>query len=133
MIQYNWIKIKEATNGISTEVLLVIHTLTYNLTPKNYRDPLYKYWNKNWFGFSFLVNPEAIFEHRPEYSEREWIEYITLASYRNVNLFNDNGETTLDLKHSPVREDIIKNNRLLKVENNKIRFRYEEVTQIRRK
>jgi len=54
MVRYNWKKILKVTKGSIVDILLIVHTLTYSLTPKNYRDPLYKYWNKDWSGNSFL-------------------------------------------------------------------------------
>ena len=126
MVRYDWKKILKVTKGSIVDILLVVHTLTYNLTPKNYRDPLYKYWNKDWSGNSFLITPEAIFEKRPQFSDREWAEYIAVASYRNLNSYNENRKTTLDLLHNPVPEIIIKNNRLLKIEDGVIHFRFEK-------
>jgi len=94
MVRYNWKKILKVTEGSIVDILLIVHTLTYNLTPKNYRDPLYKYWNKDWSGNSFLITPEAIFEKRPQFSDREWAEYIAVASYRNLNSYYENRKTT---------------------------------------
>jgi hypothetical protein len=128
VIRFNWKKILEATKGKENEILLIVHSLTYNLTPKNYRDPLYKYFGKDWSGFSFLVNPEAVFINRPQFSDREWVEYVAVASYRNLNAYYDSRKTTIDLLHLPVSEDAINNNRLLKIEDNKVHFRFEEVT-----
>ena len=127
MIRFNWKTILKATKGKSGDVLLVVHILTYGIRPRNYRDPLYKYYGKDWSGFSFLINPEAIFEKRPQYTDKEWAEYVGVASYRNLNLYLEAGITTLDLNHLPMDEDIIKQNRLLKIEDNKIHFRFEEV------
>ena len=73
-----------------------------------------------------MITPEAIFEKSPQFSDREWAEYIAVASYRNLNSYYENRKTTLDLLHNPVPEVIINNNRLLKIENGVIHFRFEK-------
>ena len=118
----------KATKGSSKGILAIIHILTYSMPPRNYYDPVYKYWGKNWAGMSFLINPQTIFEKRPEFSDKEWAEYIGVASYRNINSYYKSKKTTIDLNHLPMGEDIIKQNRLLKLENDTVHFRFEEIT-----
>ena len=127
MIRYDWKKMVKATKGSSKGILAIIHILTYSMPPRNYYDPVYKYWGKDWAGMSFLINPQTIFEKRPEFSDKEWAEYIGVASYRNINSYYKSKKTTLDLNHIPMGEDIIKQNRLLKIENDTVHFRFEEI------
>ena len=59
MIKYNWEKILQTTNGDAGQVMLIIHMLTYNIAvPKNYKDPVYKYYGQSFEGYSYLKNPK---------------------------------------------------------------------------
>jgi hypothetical protein len=96
--------------------------------PKNRFDPLYHFYIRDLSGKSFLVNLPQLLEEDFFYKPKEIAEYVALASFRNYSYYATTGDTSLDLLHSPVRQDIIINNRLLSIENDRVRFKYEEVT-----
>ena len=71
MILYNWKKIKREANSKVSDILTILHILTYRLPPVNKNDRIYKYWQKSFHGTSFLVNPEPLFIQRRLYSDKE--------------------------------------------------------------
>ena len=128
MILYNWKKIKREANSKVSDVLTILHILTYRLPPVNKNDRIYKYWQKSFYGTSFLVNPEPLFIQRRLYSDKEIAQYAGIASLRNVFEYQSRKDTTLDLLVYTGKQDILTQNRLLHVENGRIHFKFEEVT-----
>ena len=127
MIRYNWNKIlKESKNKVS-DILLVTWYITYNYPPTSKRDRLFKFYGKDYTGDSFLVNPEDIYKYRKTASDSEWAAYIGVASFRSYNEYIINNKLTIEVERVPKRlQPIIKKNRLLKIENGHIHFRYEK-------
>lgn len=97
--------------------------------PRNRFDPAYRYYDKDFSGHSFLINPERLLFHRYKYKDKEIADYIGLASFRNLGEYRVTGKLTLDLAHSPIGQDIINNNRLLRIDESEIHFLYEDYTQ----
>jgi hypothetical protein len=94
--------------------------------PKNRYDPLYKYYYEDFAGESFLLQPHKLLDEAFRYRPKEVAEYIGLASFRNYAYYCASKDATLDLLHSPVREDIINNNRLLSIRDGRVHFKYEK-------
>ena len=128
MILYNWKKIKREANSKVSDILTILHILTYRLPPVNKNDRIYKYWQKSFHGTSFLVNPEPLFIQRRLYSDKEIAQYAGIASLRNYFEYRKTKDTRLDLLHFTGDEDSIKNNRLLRIEGYYIHFKFEEIT-----
>ena len=128
MLFYNWEKIKRESNGSVKDVLTILHILTYKLPPVNRYDRKFKFWTKSFHGNSFLVNPKPLFIQRRRYSDSEIAQYAGIASLRNYYEYQKDKDTTLDLFHFHGREDIIKKNRLLWIDNDRIHFKFEEIT-----
>ena len=74
------------------------------------------------------MNPEPLFIQRNRYSDTEIAQYAGIASLRNHFDYRSKKDTTLDFLHYTGKEDIITNNRLLWVEDGRIHFKFEEVT-----
>ncbi len=127
IILYDWKKIAMARKNDPKRIVLALRTLAGEI-PRNKWDPLYYYYVKDFGGKSFIVNLPKLLEEDFFYKPKEIAEYVALASFRNYSYYATTGDTSLDLLHSPVRQDIITNNRLLSIENGKILFKYEEVT-----
>ena len=76
------------------------------------------------------LDPEGYMELTTDFAfkcfDKEVAEYAGVASYRNYHEYKKSGDTTLDLLYLPVSEDIINNNRLLKLRGDKIHFLFEE-------
>lgn len=127
MILYSWKKVFKNSKGNSKEILRRIYYITYRPIPKNREDPLYEISRINWYGESFLVNPEGLFRlKKSEYNFKELAEYVGLASLRSYAEYKANKTTTLDLIKSPLSQDALNNNRLLEVVGNKIHFLLED-------
>ena len=94
MILYNWKKIKREANSKVSDILTILHILTYRLPPVNKNDRIYKYWQKSFHGTSFLVNPEPLFIQRRLYSDKEIAQYAGIASLRSLFHYNTTKDTT---------------------------------------
>ena len=119
-------KIMRISDGDPTSILTVIHILTYNRIPSSNKDPIYKYYGKSYLGNSFLANPKQLLVERRNYSNLEAANYVLVASYRNYHEYKRTGDTTLPLIHLPLLEEIINENRLLRMENGVIHFKFED-------
>ena len=128
MLFYNWEKILRESKGSVKDIMTILNILTYKLPPVNRYDRKFKFWTKSFHGNSFLVNPKPIFIQRRRYSDSELVQYAGIASLRNYFEYQKNKDTTLDLLHFTGNEDSIKNNRLLRIENDRIHFKFEEIT-----
>ena len=126
MILFNWKKIIEKSGGGSADIFAILHLLTFKSIPKNTKDILYKYYQKDFSGDSFLIHPEMIFTDRRSHGTLMWLHYIHLASFRNLSYYTKTKDATLDLLHSPVGEDTIKANSLLNIKDGRIHFLFEK-------
>ena len=127
MILYNWKSILKSSNGNVNDIITILRIITYKITPKNYYDKTFKFYQKNYGGSSYLVHPEILLtQGRSQYSDKEVAEYVGVASFRNYYEYKRTGNTTLDLIHCPVSEETIKSNRLLDIRDGCIHFLFEE-------
>ena len=126
MIYFDWKKILEATNGNVADIITIMRIITYRITPKNYYDKTFKFYEKNFHGSSFLVHPKELLEKGRTYSDKEVAEYVGVASFRNQYEYTKTKDTTLDLIFCQVSEDTINQNRLLEIRDGKVHFKYEE-------
>ncbi len=131
MLFYNWKKIQRESKGNVSDILTILHILTYKLPPVNRHDRIYKFWTKSFYGKSFLVNPKPLFIQRRRYSDSELAQYAGIASLRSLFAYNSTKDTTLDLLHYNGKQDIINNNRLLWIENDRIHFKFEEIKNLK--
>ena len=129
MIFYNWKKIRKETNGKVGDIVAVLYILTYQKEPPiNRKDRRFKFWQKSFHGESFLLNPEPLLIQRNRYSDTEIAQYAGIASLRNYFDYQSKKDTTLDLLFYTGKQEILTQNRLLRVENGRIHFKFEEVT-----
>ena len=126
MIYFDWKKILEATNGNVGDIITIMRIITFRITPKNYYDKTFKFYEKNFHGNSFLVNPKELLEKGRAFSDKEVAEYVGVASFRNSYEYAKTKDTTLDLIFCQVSEDTINQNRLLEIRDGKVHFKYEE-------
>ena len=126
MIYFDWKKILEATNGNVADIITIMRIITYKITPANYYDKTFKFYEKGFHGSSYLVNPKELLEKGRTYSDKEVAEYVGVASFRNPYEYLKTKDTTLDLIFCQVSEDTINQNRLLDIRNGKIHFKFEE-------
>ena len=126
MIYFDWKKILEATNGNVGDIITIMRIITFRITPKNYYDKTFKFYEKNFHGNSFLVNPKDLLEKGRAFSDKEVAEYVGVASFRNSYEYAQTKDNTLDLIFCQVIEDTINQNRLLEIRDGKVHFKYEE-------
>ena len=124
---FDWKKIYKKTDGKIGPMLLVFKMLVYNQVPKNKYDKIYKYYNIDYSGQSFLLNPDILFDNAYKFDPKEIVQYIALASFRRLSDYLTTQKTTLDILESPIDRDLIEKNRLLSIdEYNQIHFLYEK-------
>ena len=87
---------------------------------------MFKFYEHNYGGRSFLLNPKELLNIGRSFSDKEVAEYAGVASFRNYAEFLQTKDTTLDLLMCPISEDTINKNRLLEIKNNRIHFMFEE-------
>lgn len=127
MIFYDWKKIYRHSNGSSSKILNIIQYITEKPIPKDQFDLAYKYMQINWKGQSFLYNPEPLLYYRYKYDDIDLAHYVGFASLRNYSEFQILGKLTLDFLAWKGKEDLIKHNSLLRInDNNELVFLYEE-------
>ena len=126
MIYFDWKKILEASNGNVANIITIMRIITFKITPKNYYDKTFKFYEKNFHGSSFLVNAKDLLEKGRAFSDKEVAEYVGVASFRNPYEYVKTKDTTLDLIFCQVSEDTINQNRLLEIRDGKVHFKYEE-------
>ena len=127
MIRYNWKKILKDSKSKVSDILLITWYITYDYPPTSKRDRLFKFYGKDYSGDSFLIYPEGIYKYRKSDSDSEWAAYIGIASYRSYNEYLLSKKLTIEVERVPKRlQPIILKNRLLKIENGEIHFRYEK-------
>lgn len=128
MLLYSWKKILRKSGGSSKRILTILKAMTQSEMPRHVYDPVYKYYYTDFSGDSFLVNPYALLINRYKWRDKEIADYIGLASFRSAGDYMATGKVTLDLAHSPLGQDAINNNRLLRIDRGEIHFLYEDYT-----
>lgn len=128
MLLYDWKKILKDSGSSTKRVLTILEAMLATKLPKNRYDPIYRYYYKDYSGLSYLKHPELLLTNRYKWKDKELADYIGIASFRNLAIYRLTKNSTLDLAHCPVGQDIIHNNRLLHIEDNRIHFLYEDYT-----
>lgn len=129
MLFYDWKKMFEAAEGSPTAVFVIFKMLVNNAIPRNKYDDIYKYAGKHFNGQSFVVHPDVLLHSSYKHEYREIAQYLALASLRPYADYLITGDTTLDIELSEVPQELYENNSLLRIEDDRLHFLYEEVTQ----
>ena len=126
MLLFDWKKIYEETNGSPKEIIRVFRMLTENRIPQNKYDKIYRYYQQNFKGESFLVHPERLLYNGYRFTYKEMAVYIAFASIRPLADYLATHKISLDpFVVSTNLLQFTDNNRLLKYEDEEIHFRYE--------
>lgn len=122
MVLYSWSKVLLKAKTM-TDILVIMHGLTWPsaLRSKHHKN-LRAFSNHNFDGHCFLINPEKLLND-PSLPKEEIVEYIALASKRNLASFLLGGDPRLDCR---LVKTLPTNNRLITIENNHISFAYEQ-------
>ena len=132
MIFFDAKKIQRKLGRSARDIVLVLKAIIGTELPFSIKDRYYKYYNTDFSGTSYLLDPLSLVSFYYKYTNREIMEYVLLAARRNYGDYVTNKIASLDLFYSPVKEDILKNNRLLCIKDGKIHFYYEEDIKRRR-
>lgn len=129
MFFYDWPKIYDASQGSVVEIVRIFRMIVEKQIPRNKRDPIYRYSQKDFSGMSFMLHPDVLLYHSFKYKYRDVAQYISLCALRSASDFISTQDPSLDMVLMPGLnpEKIIENNRLLQVEDDRVYFRYEEV------
>lgn len=127
MFLFCWKKILKESKGSVNATFIILEMLIKGLVPLNRKDKFYPYYDKDYTGLSFLANPKALMTNAFKYSKKEVVEYVALASFRRYADYLTYNTITLSLIESPIGKDLIKQNRLLRLEGETIHFLFEEV------
>lgn len=129
MILFNWDKIYDEAKGSVQECVIIFRMIVENQVPRNKRDRIYRYVDKDFSGTSWMLHPDVLLYNAYKYSYREIAEYIGLCALRPFANYVALRDTTLPVLAMPADpEHILDNNRLLRLdENGFVHFLYEEV------
>lgn len=127
MLFYDWEKIFNASQGNGRDMFAIVKMMYLKEVPKNKYDKLYKFSTKSFLGTSFLVHPDVLLYNAYKHSFREIAQYLALASLRPYADYAVTGDTTLDLDLVEIPVELFYDNSLLRIEDNKLHFLYEEV------
>jgi hypothetical protein len=127
MLYFDWDTILKETAGDCAKIFSIISMLSYGYAPKNYRDPEHEFYGKDFFGLSYLLNP---YEPLADVSKRkvtlqEFGVYLAFAAERNVVKLYREGIVYLPLETSRYPEHLIAHNRLLRLQEGNVLFKYE--------
>ncbi len=128
-ILFSWRRIKLQAGNSSNRVVQILRAMLMQqsgILPKNFRDPLYNYYQKDYSGNSYLLNLHELLDKYYKWTSKEIAEYVALASLRNYSDYTVLKYKHLDLIKSPIPLKKLNNNRLLRVQDKKIYFLYEE-------
>ena len=126
MLLFNWNEILKRSKGNVMDTITILRIITFKLTPKNYNDRVFTFYEHYYGGQSFLLNPEKLLNTGRSYSDREVVEYAGVASFRSYFEYQQTKDSRLDLLMLPISKDIITKNRLLDVKDGRIHFMFEE-------
>ena len=129
MFLFDWSKIYDASKGNVVEIVRIFRMIVEKQIPKNKYDPIFRYSQKDFSGISFMLHPDVLLHHSFKYKYREVAQYISLCALRSATDFISTQDLSLDMVLMPglSPERVIENNRLLKIDDDKIYFIYEEV------
>ena len=131
MLLYDWKKIFTVANGEPSGIFMIFEMLVKQSIPRNKYDPIYKFYETNFVGDSFLVHPDVLLYNAFRHSRRDIAIYLAFASMRSLGEYFASGDITLDLLEMPMDpfQHLENDDRLLYMEDDKLHFLYEEVPQ----
>lgn len=127
MLLYDWNKIFEVADGNTFTIFIILKMITARLVPENKYDPIFELSKKNFVGESFLVHPDILLFNSYKHEYREIAQYLALASLRPLGDYKATGKIDLDIYRVDIDYELIKDNSLLRIEEDIIHFIYEEV------
>jgi hypothetical protein len=132
MLLYDWNKIFKKANGRASTIFMIVEMLVKASIPRNKYDPLYKYYEVDFRGESFLAHPDVLIYNAFRHTRSDIAVYLAIASLRSIAEYFASGDTTISLLELPLDPFNHLDNpedSLLYVEDDRLHFLYEEVPQ----
>ena len=127
MLLYDWNKVFEVADRNTFTIFIILKMITAKLVPNNKYDPIFELSKNNFAGESFLVHPDILLFNSYKHEYREIAQYLALASLRPLGDYKATGKIDLDIYRVDIDYELIKDNSLLRIEEDIIHFIYEEV------
>lgn len=127
MLLYDWNKIFEVADGNTFTIFIILKMITSRLVPENKYDRIFELSKINFAGESFIVHPDILLFNAYKHEYREIAQYLALASLRPLGDYKATGKIDLDIYRVDIDYELIKDNSLLRIEEDTIHFIYEEV------
>lgn len=121
MILFDWFKVKLVGKRKVDNIINIMHAITWpNELPSKKARRINPYFDIDFSGHSYLLNPESLLERR-DIPASKIVEYIELASRRSYAEYLLTRDRTLDyrLVNRPIE------NELITTINNRVVFNYE--------
>lgn len=126
MLLFDWTKIYNEANGSPSGIVRIFRMLVNREVPRNRKDPIFKAYQKDYSGRSFLLNGDVLLYNRYMYTNHQVAEYLGLAALRSSADYYAYGKITLPLIHCPVTEHEVVRNPLLFIIDDEVHFIYED-------
>ena len=124
---YNWSKIFKVSEKNSREICRILKMMSKREIPKNNLDPIYKYYNLDLTGKSFLMHDDVLVFNAYKHTQRDVAIYFALASCRSFADYMVDRTLSLELSRSPVDPRLyLYDQEIIRVEDGLIHFIYEE-------
>lgn len=121
MLLFDVLKLEKLA-GNDVNVFLKLFTLH----EKNSLLPLYV--KGSLYGSSFILNPRPLTKAPKNFEKAYLVQYIKLAGRRDLTLYKQFGVKYLPISYHPdLNIDVIKHNPLLKIKENNLYFKFEEL------
>lgn len=116
LITYNFKEIYNKSKGNLNKLI----RLLYEIDEGKYKSLRYR--------SSYILNFRPLVENRDKATENEILVYLHLTSLRSIHDYMTTKRTDLDLKLAAVyyKPELLKQNRLLIIENETVKFKYEK-------
>ena len=117
-------KLEELSCNNASEFMTYLYYHSTKRTARSTKE--LKYTNKQLQGYSYLLNPEDLFDDKHTDILYK-IQYVKLAGMRDYLLFKQYRYLRLQTSYFPdLNYEVVKHNPLLTITNNEVQFRYEE-------
>lgn len=129
MVRFDWDKIQKVSKGNIKTIINVLYWLTYRELPYHKGQPIYKIFDKDYSGTSFIINLDSLFYYKDrKFTKTQMVDYVYLASYRSYAEYKMTDMIDLPRAQSPFPLERVRDNPLLIIKQNNIKFKLEDTT-----
>lgn len=123
MLFYDWLKINRYSNGKVQAIKAIYQSIVDDPRPSFARA---RYDRMDFSGDSYIIKPESLMWAFHNCNQRDAANYLRLASFRNYADYLITGDDTLPINRVHIPTDILKQNSLIEITDNKIHFLLEK-------